>query len=218
MKIHMLFVLCFFVQYTVGQEIPMFVGTYTHAGSQGIYVYLFDQESGAATMYSSTVSEHPSFLARSENGDMLYAVNETGDSTSSLSAFAFDGDVLSFMDAIPTAGSSPCHVAVSKRYPLAVVSSYGGGALSVCRLSGGGALAEGMQLAQQAGNGPDADRQEASHVQSTFCSPDENHVYVQTLGTDRVTIYRIEKAHDSYHVVEEDRIATPPGGGPRHLV
>lgn len=218
MKIHILFVLCFFVQYTVGQEIPMFVGTYTHAGSQGIYVYLFDQESGAATMYSSTVSEHPSFLARSENGDMLYAVNETGDSTSSLSAFAFDGDVLSFMDAIPTAGSSPCHVAVSKRYPLAVVSNYGGGSLSVYRLTEGGALAERIQLIQQEGNGPDADRQEASHVHSAFFSPDENHVYVQNLGTDRVTIYRIEKAHDSYHLVEEDRIATPPGGGPRHLV
>src|SRR5690606_31010979 len=114
---------------------------------------------------------HPSFLARSVNGDMLYAVNETEDSTYSLSAFAFDGDVLSFMDDIPTAGSSRCHVAVSKRYPLAVVSNYGGGSLSVYRLTERGALAERIQLIQQEGNGPDADRQEASHVHSAFFSP-----------------------------------------------
>src|SRR5690606_13471352 len=31
-------------------------------------------------------------------------------------------------------------------------------------------------------------------------------------------IYRIEKELDNYHLGEEDRIATPPGGGPRHLV
>jgi 6-phosphogluconolactonase len=149
---------------------------------------------------------------------MLYAVNETGDSTAALSSFTFDGDALSFMDAMPTEGSYPCHVAVSKQHPIAVVSNYGGGSLSVYRLENNGGLAEKIQHIQQEGTGPNKERQEASHVHSAFFSPDEKHVYVQNLGTDRVTIYRIDKKNDHYSLVEENHISTPAGGGPRHLV
>lgn len=205
-------------QWSVAQEIPMFIGTYTHTGSKGVYLYMFDQDSGEAIMYSVTASEHPSFLARSADGNMLYAVNETGDSTASLSSFAFDGDALSFMDAIPTGGSYPCHVAVSKRDPIAAVSNYGSGSLSVYRTGENGALAEKIQHIQQAGSSVNKERQNASHVHSAFFSPDEKQVFVQNLGTDKVTIYRVDKKNDSYSLVEESEISTPAGGGPRHLV
>ncbi|TYR33925.1 lactonase family protein [Sphingobacterium phlebotomi] len=218
MRTSMIFVLSCLAQWSVAQEIPMFIGTYTHAGSQGIYLYMFNENSGEATMYSSTASEHPSFLARSVKGDMLYAVNETGDSTAALSSFTFDGDALSFVDAIPTEGSYPCHVAVSKHHPIAVVSNYGGGSLSVYRLEKNGGLAEKIQYIQQEGTGPNKERQEASHVHSAFFSPDEKHVYIQNLGTDKVTIYRIDKNNDNYSLAEESHISTPAGGGPRHLV
>ncbi len=217
MKISMIILLGCFTQLAMAQEIPMFIGTYTHAGSQGIYLYMFDQQSGDATMYSSTASEHPSFLARSAKGDMLYAVNETGDSTAALSAFTFDGDILSFVDAMPTGGSYPCHVAVSKRHPLAVVSNYGGGSLSVYRLGENGGLVEKIQHIQQEGTGPDSARQEASHVHSAFFTPDEKHVYVQNLGTDMVTVYRVD-TNNNYRLIEEGHLSTPAGGGPRHLV
>lgn len=218
MRASIIFVLSCLTQWSIAQEIPMFIGTYTHTGSQGIYLYMFDERNGDATMYSSTASEHPSFLARSANGEVLYAVNEIGDSTASLSSFTFEGDALSFVDALPTDGSSPCHVAISKRYPIAVVSNYGGGSLSVYRLEKNGSLAEKIQQIQQEGTGPDKERQETSHVHSAFFSPDEKHVYVQNLGTDEITIYRIDKDHDTYRLAEENRISTPPGGGPRHLV
>lgn len=218
MRASMIFVLGCLTQWSIAQEIPMFIGTYTHAGSQGIYLYMFDEQSGDATMYSSTASQHPSFLARSAKGEMLYAVNETGDSTAALSSFTFDGDALSFVDAMRTEGSYPCHVAVSKRHPIAVVSNYGGGSLAVYRLEKNGGLAEKIQHIQQEGTGPNKDRQEASHVHSAFFSPDEKHVYVQNLGTDKITIYRVDKQKDSYSLVEESQVSTPAGGGPRHLV
>lgn len=218
MRASMLVVLGCLIQYTMAQEIPLFIGTYTHTGSQGIYLYMFDKKSGDATMYSSTVSEHPSFLARSPEGNILYAVNETADSTAALSSFTFDGDALSFVDAIPTHGSYPCHVAVSKQHPIAIVSNYGGGSLTVYRLEENGGLAEQIQHIQQEGSGPNKDRQEASHVHSAFFSPDEKQVYVQNLGTDKITIYRIDRQQDSYSLVEETQLSTPPGGGPRHLV
>lgn len=213
-----IFVLACFVQWAAAQEIPMFVGTYTHTGSQGIYLYLFDEDTGEATMYSTTTTEHPSFLARSANGKVLYAVNETGDNTAALSSFTFDGDALSFVESLPTDGTYPCHVAVGKHHPLAVVSNYGGGSLSVYRLEKNGGLAEKIQHIQQEGNGPNKERQQGSHVHSAFFSPDEKHVFVQNLGTDKVTIYRVDKEGGDYRLLEESWISTPAGGGPRHLV
>lgn len=218
MRILMTFLYGCLMQWTMAQEIPMFVGTYTHAGSRGVYLYMFDLDNGDATMYSVTTSEHPSFIARSADGKIVYAVNETGDSTAALSAFAFDGEALSFVEAIPTGGSFPCHVSVSKCHPMAVVSNYGDGSLSVYRLEENGALAGRIQYIEQEGSGINKERQTASHVHSAFFSPDEQHVFVQNLGADKITIYRVGKNEESYRLIEEGKIATPAGGGPRHLV
>lgn len=201
----------------VAQKIPMFIGTYTNKGSQGIYFYQFDLSNGEATMYSNTTSEDPSFLARSADGKSLYAVNEKGDSTATLSSFAFDDDALSFVNAIPTGGTYPCHVAVSKRYPIAIVSNYGGGSLALFSIEENGALGDRVQLIEQVGSGPNKDRQESSHVHSAFFSPDEKFVYVQNLGTDKVTVYRVEKKGTSFSLVEDSVIDTPAAGGPRHI-
>lgn len=218
MRIWIIFLCGCLTQWSMAQEIPMFIGTYTHTGSQGIYLYMFDQDNGEAIIYAATASEHPSFFARSADGSMLYAVNETWTDTATLSSFAFDGDALSFMDAMPTGGSSPCHVSVGHRHSIAVVSNYGGGSLSVYRLEENGALGEKIQHIQQKGSGPDKERQKASHVHSAFFSPDEQHVFVQNLGTDKVTVYRVDKKNGRYSLVEESVISTPSGGGPRHLV
>ncbi|WDF69464.1 lactonase family protein [Sphingobacterium oryzagri] len=208
---------CFMLQ-TIAQEIPMFVGTYTNKGSQGIYLYMFNTEAGEAMLSANTAAEDPSFLSRSKDGKMVYAVKERDDSTASLSAFAFNGDGLSFVNTLPTDGGAPCHVVVSKKYPLALVSNYSGGSLSVFKLEDNGALGAQIQHIQQEGTGPNKDRQEASHVHSAFFSADEKHVFVQNLGTDKITIYRVEKEKDTYKLSEESQIATPAGGGPRHLV
>lgn len=203
--------------HTIAQEIPMFVGTYTHKGSQGIYLYMFNTENGEAMLYSNTAAEHPSFLARSGDGKTLYAVKETGDSTASVSAFAFDGEGLSFVNSLPTSGGAPCHVVVAKKHPIALVSNYSGGSLAVFRLEDNGALGSQIQLIQQEGSGPNKDRQDASHVHSAFFTADEKHVFVQNLGTDKVTIYRVDNDGGAYKLVEESHLEAPAGGGPRHI-
>src|SRR5690606_22843243 len=68
------------------------------------------------------------------------------------------------------------------------------------------------------GSGPDSVRQRSSHVHSAFFSPDEKFVYVQNLGTDKITIYRIDKNGDSIGLIEDSVIQTPASGGPRHVV
>ncbi|WP_437922259.1 lactonase family protein [Sphingobacterium sp. LRF_L2] len=213
-----IFLCTFWTVFTSAQEVPLFIGTYTSNGSQGIYFYRFNPKNGEATLDASTATIDPSFLARSNDGNTLYAVNETGDSTASLSSFTFDGDALSFLNSLTTEGSYPCHVSIGKRFPIAVVSNYGGGSLSVYELDSKGGLSNKVQHIQQNGTGPDKERQEASHVHSAFFSPDGKRIYVQNLGTDKITIYGIEKNKNGHKLVEEQAIVTPAGGGPRHIV
>jgi len=208
----------FYVLNTVAQQIPMLVGTYTQHGSQGIYLYTFHLGTAEAELLSATTTTNPSFLAKSKNNKTVYAVNETGDNEASLSAFAFDGETLSFLNAIPSNGAYPCHVSVSEKHALAIVANYGGGSLAVYNLEKNGALGSLVQHIQHKGSGQNKDRQASSHVHSAFFSPDFQRVYVQDLGADQITIYRVRKSGPDFVLVEEQTINTPAGGGPRHVV
>lgn len=217
MKHILILLLAVTVLHVKAQQVPFFVGTYTDRGSQGIYMYMFDEKTGAAELYTSTVTDNPSFLAKSADAKMLYAVNEMGDQTAALSAFTFDGDNLSFVNTIPTGGSYPCHVALSPKDPIAVVSNYGGGSATVYKLTEEGELDAVLQHIEHTGTGPNKARQEASHIHSAFFSPDGKHVYLQDLGSDRIFIYVVKKDHGQIKLVEEAVITTPAAGGPRHI-
>ncbi len=49
-----------------GNNISMVVGTYTGSGSQGIYSFSFDQETGIATKQANLMLTNPSYLTISE--------------------------------------------------------------------------------------------------------------------------------------------------------
>ncbi|SMG49474.1 lactonase family protein [Sphingobacterium psychroaquaticum] len=218
MKQTLVIILSFLTLQGAAQQVPFFVGTYTDKGSQGIYFYMFDTKIGTTDLYATTSAENPSFVAKSTDGKMVYAVNEMGDQTAAVSAYAFDGDNLSFVNTLPTNGSYPCHIAVSQRDPLVVVSNYGGGSASVYNLEKDGSLGRMVQHIQHTGSGPNKDRQGASHVHSAFFTPDYKHVYLQDLGSDKITIYAVDKEKGDYVLKEESTLATPAGGGPRHIV
>lgn len=202
----------------LAQEVPMFVGTYTNRGSQGVYLYKFDTKTGVGTVSSTTVADDPSFLAKSKDGKVIYAVNESGAEDASLSAYSFDGEMLSLLNTLPTQGAHPCHVAVSHKDPIAIVSNYTGGSLTVYSLEENGALGKITQHIQFERSGPDTSRQNQSHIHSAFFSSDGKSVYVQDLGGDNVTVYSVEKIKNQFVLQERESISTPPGGGPRHIV
>ena len=74
------------------RELLVYVGTYTHGQSEGIYVYRLDPSSGALEFSSEiTGVEHPSYLAIDSKKRYLYAVNELGEQPGGfVSAFAID--------------------------------------------------------------------------------------------------------------------------------
>ena len=59
------------------QDYFVYVGTYTHGDSEGIYVYRLDGATGALE-YSSKITgvENPSFVEIHPSGQYLFAVNE----------------------------------------------------------------------------------------------------------------------------------------------
>ena len=96
------------------QDYFVYVGTYTHSDSEGIYVYRLDGATGALE-YSSKASgvEHPSFVEIHPNGKYLYAVNELneyeGKASGSVTAFYIHQDTgeISFLNKRATGGGAP---------------------------------------------------------------------------------------------------------------
>ncbi|QQT27130.1 lactonase family protein [Sphingobacterium spiritivorum] len=199
-------------------NVPLFVGTYTQPGkSKGIYIYDFNQKSRQANLLSTTFCNNPSFLAKSKDGKTLYAVSEKNDGTESLSAYHFDGKQLTFLNKVNVGGADPCHVSLSHTDPIAVVSNYSGGSFAVFRLNTDGSIASRDTLVQHSGKGADPSRQDKPHVHSAFFAPDFKSVFVQDLGTDRISIYPVKQTNGVYGVGVPSVIHTLAGGGPRHI-
>ena len=204
------------------QKISLLVGTYTNTGkSNGIYVYDFNPATGQATLKGNVASENPSFLSVSADRKYVYAVNENGDGKGAVSAYAFDEEAgqLRFLNQQLTQGDHPCHITTDASGTHVIVSNYSGGNISVFPIQQDGSLGPIKQLIQHKGSGPDRSRQQGPHVHSAFFSPDEKHVYVQDLGTDKVHIYDYRpESKDSPLVPAAQPFAEgTPGGGPRHI-
>lgn len=202
----------FFSSFLLAQINPMYVGSYTSNGSDGIYIYNFDDASGMAVLDKSIKTSNPSFLAR--KGDILYFVNENTEG--SISAYNLTEN--RFLNSLPTNGAHPCHVSLSPNMPLAVVSNYSGGSLVLYSLNEDGSLQKQEDILKFTNSSINNNRQEKSHVHSAFFSNDGKFLYVSDLGGDLIYKMSIEKNQGGYkfNIIEE--IKTKAGGGPRHIV
>jgi len=204
------------------QPIDLLIGTYTNKGkSKGIYVYAFDPETGNAKLKSTTASENPSFLAFSTDRRYVYATNENGEDEGAVSAFGYEQATgkLTLLNQQLTLGDAPCHVTTDRGGTHVIVSNYSGGNVSVFAIEGDGSLGPLKQLIQHTGSGPDKSRQQAPHVHSAFFTPDEKRIYVQDLGTDKITIYDFQPTNADSPLVPAAQpfVQSAPGGGPRHV-
>lgn len=204
------------------QEYFLFIGTYTSEGSKGIYVYKFNSQTGKAEYVSNTDSViNPSYLAISENGKFLYAVNETGGTDpGAVSAFAFDGATgkLTFLNKQLSGGDHPCYISVDKNNKWVVTANYSGGNVAVLPLAEDGSLLPHVQLIQHEGQSVNPKRQDKPHVHAAVFSPDYHYLYTPDLGTDKIAIYRFDTAALlPLQSSEPAFVASTAGSGPRHL-
>ena len=206
------------------KEQYLLIGTYTSAGSEGIYVYKFNTETGENSFVSSVKTSNPSFLAVAPGHKYVYAVNENADSTrftvtGHVAAFAFDKTTgqLNFINRQESGGKHPCYVAVDKTGKWVFAGNYSSGSLSLLPARSNGALDSAIQVIQHEGSSVVADRQEAPHVHATFLHPNNKTLYVPDLGLDRVMIYDFDAKKGKLKEAGQPFVITEPGAGPRHI-
>ncbi len=209
---------------TNAQSFYFFTGTYTNAGSKGIYVYRFNAANGKVEAVSNTETDsivNPSYLAVAPGGKFLYAANETGGkSPGSVSAFSFDktSGKLTFLNKQSSGGDGPCYVSVTNNKKWVFSGNYSGGSLAALAVNDDGSLQPPAQTIQHVGKSVMAKRQDKPHVHSTNISPDQNFLFVPDLGMDKVFVYKINSsAKKPLTEATPAFVDIKAGSGPRHM-
>jgi 6-phosphogluconolactonase len=203
----------------------LYVGTYTEKGSEGIYVYKFNAESGKLSKLH-TVKDvvQPSYLTINKSQTYLYAVNELveyeGKKSGSVSAFAIDQKTgnLTLLNKQPSLGDAPCHISITENEKFVLVANYLGGNVSVYPIEMGGKLGASVDLAQHTGFGPNKARQEAAHAHSINLDNKNRFAIAADLGIDKVMIYQFDdKTGKLTPNSAQPFFQTSAGAGPRHF-
>jgi 6-phosphogluconolactonase len=205
------------------QEYLVFVGTYTGSGSEGIYSFRFNLETGTvgpAELAANT--ENPSFLAIDSQGKYLYAVNEidtfNGESAGAVSVFEIEqSGKLELQQQVSSQGAGPAHLSLDNTGKFLLVANYNGGNSAIFPVKEDGSLGHFTAFIQDEGSGLDPNRQSGPHAHFIRTTIDNRFVMVADLGIDRVMIYRFNKADGSLSPNDPGFVGLEPGCGPRHF-
>lgn len=201
----------------MSSEVLMYIGTYTAKGSQGIYGYKLDSNTGEVELLDSISISNPSFLTTSPNNKIIYAVSENNDKErDGITSYQIDAATgkLSLLDSVLIEGEAPCYVLSTPNGEWVATANYGSGNISMVQVNSFGMFDKSVNVIQFAGSGPH-ERQTQSHLHAIYMSPDNRYIFANDLGGDK--IYRFDNQLDlsDSPVYEFDVKA---GSGPRHTV
>jgi len=196
----------------------LWVGSYTQpmghvpdAKGRGIYTATLDSASGALEIRADVAPvDNPSYMAWDAQSELLFAVSESANGPSQLSSYRLSEQGLSLVDKITIAGVACCHV--STQAGRIFCSSYMSGSLIVCSHNHG-LLSFEARFSYQ-GDGPNRQRQEASHIHQAIVSPENNWLYLCDLGADKIWCHRLKATLEAAESFTE----VNAGAGPRHMV
>ena len=197
-------------------NIKMVIGTYTDAGSQGLYSFSFNQSTGAASEISSLSIDNPSYFTFSKDGRHIYAVSEKNNAMAVLNSIGFDpvNGTFAFKNSQLTNGGDPCYVDTDGK--IALTANYSGGTISVFPILKNGTLDKSLLQFGSKKVGPNCLRQNTPHVHCAIFAPDGNILTTDFSG-DRILSFSYNKRDNK---MEDHGIAAhiKAGSGPRHLV
>ena len=205
------------LQSALAAEYFVYTGTYTRAGSKGIYAFRFDSATGRmgpAELAAET--PNPAFLAAHPNGRFLYAVNEQDGGT--VTAFAIDktSGALTKLNTAPSGGSAPCHLAVDRTGKALLVANFNGGSVAVLPIESDGRLGQTPFAIRHTGSSIGF-KQESPHPHQIVFSADNRFVFVPDYGIDQVMAYRLDPSKPSIAPNDPPFVKLPPGSAPRHF-
>jgi 6-phosphogluconolactonase len=206
-------------------SVRVYTGTFTREGNKdGIYWYRFNPENGQLTFEGKkNAGPDPAFLTLTSDLKHLYTVNEVheyqGTKGGGVSAFEVDpaSGELTFLNALPTYGESPCYISLDETEKWALVSNYAGGSVTVYPVQEDGKLGPASEFIQHQGHGTDPDRQEKAHAHSIRMVPNNHVALAADLGLDQIKVYWMDLRTGKLHNDEDATIHMHPGAGPRHF-
>ena len=210
---------------TQAKESPIvFIGTYTHTDSQGIYTCRFDSDSGALERVAvATGPGNPSFLALHPSKRFLYAASEVhefdGKIQGAVYAYSVNSDSgeLTCINSQGSGGPGPCHVKVDATGSFVLAANYHGGSVCALPVKDDGSLAPASDFIQHEGTSVNPRRQDQAHAHSINPDPRNRFAYVPDLGQDRVVIYRLDTENGRLVPNDPSYVEVNPGFGPRHI-
>lgn len=207
---------------TFAQKNILLIGTYDSPKSEGIYVYQFNSNDGAATKLSHVKISNPSFIEVSKNGKYVYAVNETATKNNNggmVSSFYYnrDSSKLVFINQQSSKGSNPCHLSLDKTGKILAVANYSSGNFSLFSINKNGSIDSAKQVIQHYGNAADTSRKKLPHAHSVYFSKDNRKLFVADLGIDKVLIYDVINKKNYVEPKEVFALQSSKGAGPRHI-
>ena len=195
--------------------VPMFVGTYTDKGSDGIYSYSFDQESGKASPQHSVKVTNPSYLTLVSEDSCMYCVSEGEGDNASVSAYHVgmrSGRML-FINRVSAHGDDPCHLMTYTNRLF--VANYGSGNISMYDIDRDGSIYDtGEKLSFNNPSYGDSTRQSSSHIHQLVKAPDGHFMFAVDLGGDCIYKYELRP---TFKEGTPTKIDLPKGCGPRHI-
>jgi 6-phosphogluconolactonase len=186
-----------------------YIGTYTTAGSAGIYqssLNLGTGVLGATNLVAATTA--PSFIALTPNRKFLYAVNETANMVSAFSVNATNG-FLTFLNSQSSNGGGPAHVAVDHTGRQVIVANYNGGSITMFPIQAGGQLGAFNAHFQDPGASP--------HAHCTAIDAGNHFAFVCDLGLDQIRAYVLDAAAGTLTTNTAFITSLTTGSGPRHI-
>ena len=206
------------------ESVRLYVGTYTGARSQGIYLMRFDPATGRLSAPElAAKTANPSFLAVHPNRRFLYAVGEMGNfrgkPVGAVSAFGIAANTgkLTLINEQPSGGAGPCHLTVDRTGKWLLVANYSSGSIAVLPIGEDGALGEPGAIVQHHGSSVDPQRQAGPHAHFITFDPSGRFVLTCDLGLDKVLVYRLDPAKGTLEPNDPPGASLKPGSGPRHL-
>ena len=201
----------------------VYVADYSQQASHGIYTFRFDAGRGKLTAMGKAADVvSPSFFVTDPRHRILYVATDQDDDpkkTGSISSFSIDpaSGRLTLLNKVDAHGD-PCHLVVDKTGTILFSANYNSGTVVSFALQPDGRIGRETGFVQLTGSGPVAARQTGPHAHEVVLSPDDRFLFVPDLGSDRISIFRVDVAKQTFTAHSPAFVAVSPGLGPRHFV
>jgi 6-phosphogluconolactonase len=192
------------------------IGSYTQSGNPGIEVFDISLQSGKSRKAYEVQAPAASFQHISADGQYLFSITEEAGGKSAISSFMKNAKgQFEKLSSSLTTSPGPCYILYREASKTLYAANYSGGSLSIFKTFEG-RISPISQLIQYTGSSVHPSRQKEPHAHMAILSPDQNYLYVNDLGTDKIYQHKIF----ADGTVDEKYAATtvPAGQGPRHLI